>query len=156
MHQCSPRSTCLEKNMQSVPVTSWQYPHFSTQRWTHTHWHTLRVLRGEKKMTVAPLSKRHRLSDNMPVKLSSAASHMQGKVRLMKKNTLGGGWSKKIHWDMNRPEVRKHFSKIWCWVNAGSSHPKSSTKGSKKNQENLVRFGIYCYYLTLQISEVVC
>lgn len=154
MHQCSPRSTCLEKNMQSVPVTSWQYPHFSTQRSTHTHSRTLRVLKKKKKKkTVAPLSKRHRLSDNMPVKLSLAASNMQGKVRLMKKNTVDGGWSKKNHWDMKRLEVRIHFSKIWCWVNAGSIHPKSSTKRSQKNQENLV---VWNLLLLLKSTNLWC
>lgn len=38
----------------------------------------------------APPLERHHLSDNMPVKLPLALTHMQGKVRLMKKKkTLG-------------------------------------------------------------------
>lgn len=68
-------------------------PLFYTKSNTHALAHT----EFREKRLLAPLSERHRLSDNMPVKLSLAASHMQGKVRLMKKNTLGGGWSGKNH-----------------------------------------------------------
>lgn len=143
------RRTC--KVCRSRPDNTPTFLHKDQHTRTRTHWEFW----GKKRKTVAPRSKRHRLSDNMPVRLSLAASHMQGKVRLIKKNTLGGGWSKKNHWDMNRPEVRILFSKIWCRVNTGSSHPKSSTKGSQKNQENLVWFGICCYYLTLQMCEVI-
>lgn len=70
-------------------------PLFYTKSNTHALAHTESL---EKKGLLAPLSERHRLSDNMPVKLSLASSHMQGKVRLMKKNTSGwGGWSGKNH-----------------------------------------------------------
>lgn len=60
-------------------------PLFSTH--THTFQHTCTSSQGR---VDAPPSERHRLSDSMPVKLSSALSHMQGKVRLMKKKHLGG------------------------------------------------------------------
>lgn len=42
----------------------------------------------QERADASPLE-RHRLSDSMPVKLSLAPSHMQGKVRLMKKKHTG-------------------------------------------------------------------
>lgn len=88
MHQCSPRSTCLEKNMQSVPVTSWQYPHFSTQRWTHTHWHTLRVLRGKKKRLLLRYQKGIGC-------LTTCQSSCHRLLRICKVKL---GWWRKTHW----------------------------------------------------------
>lgn len=64
-------------------------PLFYTHAKTHTHTYTSSQERAD-----APPLERHRLSDSMPVKLSLAPSHMQGKVRLMKKkNTWGRGGS---------------------------------------------------------------
>lgn len=117
------RRTC--KVCRSRPDNTPTFLHKEQHTRTRTHWEF------REKRLLAPLSERHRQSDNMPVKLSLPASHMQGKVRLMKKNTLGGGWSGKNHWDMNKP-VRTDFKKIWCRVNAGTSHPKRSAKGSQK------------------------
>lgn len=53
--------------------------------YTHTHRYTSSQERAD-----APPLERHRLSDSMPVKLSLAPSHMQGKVRLMKKKKHTG------------------------------------------------------------------
>lgn len=52
--------------------------------YTHSHTHTSSQERAD-----APPLERHRPSDSMPVKLSLAPSHMQGKVRLMKKKHTG-------------------------------------------------------------------
>lgn len=51
--------------------------------------HTLAHTSSQERADAPPLE-RHHLSDSMPVKLSLALSHMQEKVRLMKKKTHGG------------------------------------------------------------------
>lgn len=53
-------------------------PHFSTR--THTYTRASSQERAD-----APALERHCLSDSMPVKLSLAPWHMQGKVRQMKR-----------------------------------------------------------------------
>lgn len=88
MHQCSPRSTCLEKNMQSVPVTSWQYPYFSTQRSTLTHSHTLRVLRRKKKRPLLRYQKGITC-------LTTCQSSCHWLLRICKEKL---GWWRKTHW----------------------------------------------------------
>lgn len=51
--------------------------------------------RSSQQRADAPPLERHHLSDSMPVKLSLAPSHMQGKVRLMKKKKHARGVSEK-------------------------------------------------------------
>lgn len=76
-------------------------PHFSTHTLTHTSW--------EERADAPPLE-RHRLSDSMPLKLSLAHSHMQEKVRLMKKKqNTEAQW--RNHWDMNRPPQHRKVCK---------------------------------------------
>lgn len=57
--------------------------------YTHTRKDTHTYTSSQERADAPPLE-RHRLSDSMPVKLSLAPSHMQGKVRLMKKKHMGG------------------------------------------------------------------
>lgn len=154
MHQCSPRSTCLEKNMQSVPVTSWQYPHFSTQRSTHTHSRTLRVLKKKKKRLLLRYQKGIAC-------LTTCQSSCHWLLRICKEKL---GWWRKTQW---MGAGQRKTTETWRglkweytsqrfdvgWIQEASIQ-KAPQKGVRRTKKTWL-FGICCYYLTLQICDVI-
>lgn len=122
------RRTC--KVCRSRPDNTPTFLHKEQHTRTRTHWEF------REKRLLAPLSERHRLSDNMPVKLSLAASHMQGKVKLMKKNTLwvgaGQGKTTEIWTSLKWEQTSKRFDVGWMQEPAIRKAPQKGVRRSKK------------------------
>lgn len=125
--------TC--KVCRSRPDNTPTFLHKDQHTRTHTHWE-FRDKKKKKKGCCSTIRKALPVWQHASQAVIGCFAYARKKLGWWRKTHRVGGWSEKNHWDMNRPEVRILFSKIWCRVNAGSQPSKKLHKGNQKNQEN--------------------